>query len=73
MALIIKCSIRCDKCSAIFEIEGSSLTGMQLRKEARPYGWTYSGKDLCGNCRPKNLDGNDFKHSKHRTIRSKYK
>lgn len=73
MALIIKCSIRCDKCSAMFEIENSALTGMQLRKEARAYGWTYSGYDLCGNCRPKNLEGSDFKHTKRRAIRSKYK
>lgn len=71
MALIIKVSIRCDKCGALFDLTTTQTTGMQLRKIATKYGWVYHGKDFCNNCRPKNKEGNNFKHSKNRLIRNR--
>lgn len=73
MALIIEIKIMCDNCERLFNLVSSTLTGMELRKIARDAGWVYSGRDICPDCRPKNKEGNDFKHSKRRSIRSKNK
>lgn len=72
MALIIETKIICDRCERLFNLVSSTLGGMELRKIARAAGWVYSGEDICPDCRAKNKNGNDFKHSKRRAIKRKH-
>lgn len=75
MALVIETFIICDVCkTSSFGVDDRHRKGMQQREAARNNGWVYSGgEDICPNCRVKNKEGNDFKHSKRRAIRSRHK
>lgn len=73
MALLIETFVICDCCGISFGIETCQLKGMQQRALARESGWVYHGKDICPQCRVKNKEGNDFKHTKNRTRRNTIK
>lgn len=67
MSALKQSLIICDnaECFEIYGLRDNSKSVSQQRESARMAGWVYSsGKDLCPECRPKTITGQNIKSRK---------